>query len=432
MLRMLPTMLILMAGAAHAQVPPASAPEPLTLAQVYEIARAQNPRLRAAGALVAARASMVPSAATLPDPSLQLGLMNLSVPSLDADMPTSMAPSIQLMQMVPLAGKLSLAGRIARQSTAQAGSDADEAWWTVRAEAAMAYGMVAAADRQIEVMRETLRWLKDYTQVTRAMYASGAGAQSDVLRAGVEVARMEAELVRMEAMRAGAAARLNAVLNRPSETPVALADEAPRLHPVPDLGALRAAAAESRPMLESGRLGVARAETQVTLARRELWPDPVIGVAYGENRAGMGGTERMASVMVGFSLPVFAGRRQLRMRDEAAAMEQMARADLNAMQAQVDARLGALRAELERTRTLVTLYRADVLPQARANAESAFASYRVGRVDFMTLLDAQMAINQYEQELAVMLGEWVRDVAELEMTIGRELAGAALAHGEER
>ena len=71
------------------------------------------------------------------------------------------------------------------------------------------------------------------------------------------------------------------MLNRPSETPVAIADEAPRLHPVPVLGALRAAAAESRPMLESGRHGVARAETQVTLARRELWPDPVIGVAYG-------------------------------------------------------------------------------------------------------------------------------------------------------
>ena len=119
-----------------------------------------------------------------------------------------MAPSIQLMQMAPLAGKLSLAGRIARQGTARAASDAGEAWRTVRAEAAMAYGMVAAADRQIEVMRETLRWLKDYTQVTRAMYASDAGAQSDVLRAGVEVARMEAELVRMEAMRSGAAARL--------------------------------------------------------------------------------------------------------------------------------------------------------------------------------------------------------------------------------
>jgi hypothetical protein len=56
----------------------------------------------------------------------------------------------------------------------------------------------------------------------------------------------------------------------------------------------------------------------------------------------------------------------------------------------------------------------------------------VGRVDFMTLLDAQMSWNEYEQELAVLLGEWTASLAELEMTIGRELPGAALASVEGR
>jgi outer membrane protein, heavy metal efflux system len=61
-----------------------------------------------------------------------------------------------------------------------------------------------------------------------------------------------------------------------------------------------------------------------------------------------------------------------------------------------------------------------VLPQAEANVTSAFSSYRVGRVDFMTLLDAQMTLNQYRQELYALLAEYGR-VAELEMVIGREL-----------
>jgi outer membrane protein TolC len=335
------------------------------------------------------------------------------------------------MQMVPIGGKLGLAGRIADQSTAQARSDADETWWEVRASAAMAYGEVLAADRQLEVMRETLRWLQDYLQVARAMYSSGEGRQSDVLRAGVEVTRMEAELVRMAAMRDAAAALLNAAMNRPSEEPVVLAPAAPVLTEMPPIGVLRAWAQESRPMLEKGRLGVAQAETRGTLARREIWPDPVFGVEYGQNRAGMEGTERMASFMVGFSLPVFAGRRQLRMRDEAEAMAQMARADLSVMEAQVDARIATLRADLERSRTLVGLYRSEVLPQARANKESAYSSYRVGRVDFMTLVDAQMAVNEYEQELAVLLGEWIGDLAELEMTIGRELPLAASLQAED-
>jgi len=149
-------------------------------------------------------------------------------------------------------------------------------------------------------------------------------------------------------------------------------------------------------------------------------------VEYGQRRVAMANgmpaeTERMGSLMLGFTLPVFAGSRQLRMRDEAAAMAQMARADLAGMQAEVDARLGELLAGLERTRSILELYRREVLPQARANVESSFASYRAGTVDFMTLVDAQMSLGKYEQERYGMLAEYGRDIAELEMTIGREL-----------
>ena len=48
--------------------------------------------------------------------------------------------------------------------------------------------------------------------------------------------------------------------------------------------------------------------------------------------------ERMGSLMLGFSVPVFARRRQFPMRTEAAAMSRMAEADLSDMRAQVDAR----------------------------------------------------------------------------------------------
>jgi len=125
--------------------------------------------------------------------------------------------------------------------------------------------------------------------------------------------------------------------------------------------------------------------------------------------------------MIGFSLPIFAGRRQLRMRDEAEAMEQMARAELSEMQAGVEARIGELLADLERTRSLVRLYRTEILPQADANVQSAFSSYRVGAVDFMTLVDAEMTANRFESELYGLMSDYGRSIADLEMTVGREL-----------
>jgi outer membrane protein TolC len=129
----------------------------------------------------------------------------------------------------------------------------------------------------------------------------------------------------------------------------------------------------------------------------------------------------MGGIMLGFSLPVFAGSRQLRLRDEAQAMRQVADAQLGNVRAQVDARIGEFTADLDWSRTLIRLYRSEILPQARATVESSFSSYRVGTVDFMTLIDAQMAVNRFEAELYVFLSLYGTAVAELEQTIGRSL-----------
>ena len=418
------------AGAA-AQDTPATEVPPLTIEQAYELARARSPMLRAAAAVADAAATREASAGLPPDPMIQVGIMNFSVPGLDTDMPTSMAPSIQAMQMLPWFGKLDLSEQIAGQTTAMARASSDETWWEVRSRTAMAFYMIYETDRQLAVMRETLDLLRDFEQVARAMYSAGEGRQSDVLRAGVEVARMDAEIRRMEAMRTSALARLNGLLDRPAETAVPAVALSPLPLEVPGADTLRAWADATRPMLERGRTGVEQAQTRGDLARKEIWPDPVIGFQYGQRNGDMG-TERMGSAMIGFSIPVFAKSRQLRMRDEAAAMETMARADLADMRAQVDARIGELMAELERTRTLVELYRAEVLPQARANVESSFSSYRVGTVDFMTLVDAQMTVNEYDQELYGLLAEYGRSVAELEMTIGRELPRSSQMLAEAR
>jgi outer membrane protein, heavy metal efflux system len=403
---------------------------PLTLREVQDLARERNPMLQAAHAAAEAVAAREPSAVLPPDPQLQVAAMNLSLPELGTGMPAAMLPSVQVMQMIPFPGKLRLSGRIAQQSSAMARSQAEEVGWEVRADATMAFYEVYAADRQLAVMAETLDWLRHFEAVATSLYSVGGGRQSDVLRAGVAVARMQADIARMNAMRTVAVARLNAVLDRPAATPVAAVVLPPLPGDLPSAAELEAWAAAHRPLLERGRTGVERARSQAALAGREIWPDLEVGVQYGQ-RPGDMGTERMGSLMVGFSVPVFAARRQLRMRDEAAAMERMAAAELGSARAEVAARVAALVAELERDRTLMVLYRTEVLPQAEANVSSALSSYRVGRVDFMTLLDAQMTLNGYRQELHALLADYGRLVSELEATVGRELPAAAATLGED-
>lgn len=395
------------------------APQPLDLASVYREARARNPRAAAARALSEAARARTGSVRRPPDPQVQLGWMNYSLPGL-RPMDILGMTQLQVMQMLPLAGKLGLAGRIADASADAEAERARDVDWEVRSKAATAFYDLYVLDRSLAIDRETVRLLQDILRTTESMYRVGEGRQADVLRAQVEIARMVQDTIRMTTMRAAMSARLNAIIDSPAQTrtgtPVlpAFPDSIPGLEM-----ALRIASTD-RPLVRAGERDFEAAVTQRKLAWREIWPDLTIGIQYGQ-RGGMNGTERMGSLMLGGSLPVFARSRQLRMRKEAVAMQEMSRADLLAMRTETEAEVTEVYSNLTRARNLGALYRTTLLPQADAALASAFAAYRVGTVDFMTLLDTRMNVNRFRKELAELEGDEGKAWAELEMLLAREL-----------
>lgn len=407
---------------AGAQAEPAGPPA-LRLGDVYRQVALANPRAAAARALARAAQARVPGARRFPDPALQLGIMNYSLPNL-APMQTVGMTQLQLMQMLPLGGKLALAGQAATAQQSAANARADDVVWDLRTQSAMAFYDLYAADGQLEIARETLRLLQDIERTAQAMYRVGQGRQADVLRAQVEIAKMVEDTLRMRAMRQSMVARLNALLDRASGGE--FGNIALPLFPdsIPSRESLEVRALADRSMIRAGRSDVAAAQASERLAGKEIWPDLQVGVQYAQRGGAMGGAERMGSIMIGASIPVFAKDRQLKMRDEASAMRDMAVADLASMQADTRGRLGEAYADLVRARDLARLYRTTVLPQAEATVASALSAYRVGGVDFMTLLDDRMGVNRYKQELAMLEADQGKAWAELEMLTGHELFDA--------
>jgi outer membrane protein TolC len=422
---LLAAMLGLAAPAAGAQ---RAAAEPLRLGELYARVEGANPRVAAARALVSAAQARVPGARRPPDPQLQLGFMNYTLPGL-APMETLGMTQLQLMQMLPLGGKLGYAGRVAGARAAAQGERAREVVWELRSQTAMAFYDLYATDRRLDVERETLRLLRDIASTAQSMYRVGEGRQADVLRAEVGIARMAEDTLRMEAMRQTMIARLDALLDRDAPTEVGT----PALPRFPDSLPARAwldsVAVGGRPMIRAGLEDVRAADASASLARRELIPDLQIGVQYGQQGATMTDpagmtqrrTERMGSLMLGASIPIFARDRQLQMRTEASAMRAMAEAEVAAMRAETRGKIGEAYALLTRARNLARLYRTTVLPQAEATVASALSAYRVGSVDFMTLLDDQMAVNRYREELATLDADEGKAWADLELLSGREL-----------
>ncbi|MGK2935137.1 MAG: TolC family protein [Gemmatimonadaceae bacterium] len=418
-----------MPGRSDAQAPTA----PLRLGELYDSARRSNPGVAAARALARAAQARVSAAKLPPDPEVELAFMNRELPGF-SPMPGVGMTQLSVMQMLPVAGQLGLKGRIARSQVTAAEERAGEAEWETRAAVAMAFYDLYAADRQIAVTRESLRLLEDIRRTAESMYRVGEGRQADVLRAQVQMAREAEDTLRMVAMRDAMIARLGALLGdagvESASAAEALRGRSPVLplfpESIPALDSLDQRALSGRRMLKAGEAEVAAGATSLRLARREIWPDLRIGVAYaqGPSLAAMDeptSTQRMGSLMLGASVPIFARGRQLAMREEAAAMEQMAVFDLAAMRADTRARVSAAHADLLRARSLQRLYRATILPQASATVQSSFAAYRVGGVDFMTLLDAQMLVTNYRRDLVMLEAEEGKAWAELEMLLSAEL-----------
>lgn len=394
--------------------------EVLLLDQVYTLLQASNPRLRAARNIANAADARISRAGTLPDPQFQFGFTNLKFPELSDDMAMSMAPAIQLGQRFPFPGKLSSAERIASLGAETLDAQVDALWWDIRAGAAGHFFDLYAIDGQTASTGSTLRLVEDFGSVARAMYSAGTGRQSDVLRATVEAARLSGELARLTARRRGTAARLNALLDRQANTFVPMPVLPPRPDSSIDTDVLRLQADSTSPRLSASKTSLRQADEALVLARRQIWPDLTVGLQYGQRDRG-NGIERMAGVMLGVTLPIFASRRQLPMRTEAIASIDAASARLSAVQADVGAALETAAADVRQSNTLIELYENEILPQARANVQSALASYRVGKVDFPTLIDAQIALLRFEGDLFRFEADLGRAWSKLEGATGREL-----------
>lgn len=410
----LAALVVLTAPCLRAQAPGA---DTLRLAETVRLARQANPMLRAAQLGARAAADRVGPAGAWPDPQLQVGLMNRMASSLGASDDPMTMNQVQLMQTLPWPGKLGGARDAARHAALAVGADAAEQERMLVARVRMTYYDLAYADRALGVMRGTQALLRQFVDVSTAMYTVGSVPQQDVLRAQIEVARMTEEITRMEQERVAGAARLNALLGRDPAAIVGPLQLPEPVDSVPAVDTLVARALASRPALAAGAERVAAAQATIGAARRELYPDIQLGIQYQQRPQ----FPDMVSLTLGASLPIFAGAKQLAVRGEMSALRDASRAELEDLRNETAARVIETRARAVRDRNLTELYRASILPQAKAAVESALAGYRVGRVSFMQLLDNQMTVNRYETETLRLIADFHQALGELAALTGESL-----------
>lgn len=442
LLTLVPALAVLPGGAGGQNTPLSSSP--LLLADLYRELDRGNPQLEAAEALARAAWAGVASARRPPDPEFQLGFMNYSIPSLAPMAPIGMV-QVQLMQTLPLAGKMRLAGEYAALRAQAGDARSRQVRLEQRSRVAAAFFDLLAVRRQMEIAGNTLLLLQDLEEMALARYRVGEARQSDLLLATVEIGRVAVDTLRLAAQGESILARLDALLDRAPGSTRGLPEAPAYPAVVPTRGMLDSLASRGRPVIDAGRQELLAAEAGEKLAHREIVPDLQFGVQYGQRGTNMAsadgeagdpasntmkvGREHMGSLMIGVSVPVFARSRQMQMREEARALTRVAQAELKTVLADTRGRIGEAHAELESTRRLKTLYEENILPRAEASAESAQAGYMAGVLSFAELLDARLAVNLHLKELAVLETDEGRIWAELEMLTGSDLITGQDASG---
>jgi len=431
----------------------ATAADTTGLQELVQRALAVNPGIKAAlDRAAAARARIGPTGAR-PDPILMAGVINLPVRSLSFTEDEMTMKMVGVEQILPYRGKLGLRQRIAKLEADEAMVIADSVRLAVVRDVKTAYYEIAYIDAAIAIAERNRGILGDVIRLASARYAAGSGAQQDILRATLDATRLNESANAFREQRLAAVARLNTLLDRPTDTSIgspvipfrlaraAVAELPADIRftsqalgasatgsPLPTLDELEAVALQTSPAIRASRAKASAAAAGLELARKDHLPDIQFSVQYGQ-RSGSSVMEHgvrssrsdMVSAVVSLPIPLQRARKQN-------ALVAASRSDLSAIEAErrdaenmVRANVARLHSDIQRSRTQLALYVKAIIPQSRAVVASATSAYTSGTGDFRTVLQAQMTLLEIEYAYHRSLADFAQKVAELEAVAGTDV-----------
>jgi len=396
--------------------------EPLQLDAVVTEALKQNPEIEAARHRWEAAKERAPQAAALDDPEFKIEFFNTPE---NLNVTRSENTIFGLSQRFPYPGKRGLKESLAVKEAEMVAALLRAKERDVAAQVKNAYYEMFLAHKAIEIHHRQIELLKETFEIANSRFRAGKGAQVDVLKSTVELSKLANELPVLDQQLETAKAKLNLFVGRAPQSPLGEPVEpvGPRqIGTWPTLDELHQRAVQNRPELRALDLDIARNQTATALAQKQFYPDFNVMVERFQNfgaRDGFGGMVSMSLPFSFWTKPKYdAGIR------EAAANLDSAKAAFQALRNQIMFEVKDFLAKIEAAEKMITLYKTTVLPQAQQTLESARIGYQAGKAEFLTLLDAERAVKDFQLAYYRALAESEQRIADLERAVGTDLSGS--------
>jgi outer membrane protein TolC len=413
------------AGAAVHAEPPLATADSVAVDDLLRIALRDNPELAAMRAGAGAAAARPAQARALPDPRFSYGWMGEHLET--ARGPQSSTYS--LSQEIPFFGKRGLMGQMAERGARIAGESVRAMELEIAAEVRRMAAELVYLDEGLGIQAEDRRLLEEIHAIARTKYTTGTGRLENVAKIEVEQAENETEILMLERERQVARAELNRLLGRAPDSALPRIAGRPAPGPVapvhPDsLNVL----AEGRPEVRAAAEAIAASEAAVRLARRNYFPDFMVGGQYlvvekGMSESPEAGTDAWM-LELGVNVPIWRGKLGAGVR-EARQMEAESRAGRESARLRVQQEIVASEAHVRRTGEIVAVYGDKFIPRAEVALASARSGYQTGAVDFLDLLDSERLLISTRLAAAAARADFAKSAADLARATAQPLPAAA-------
>ncbi len=376
---------------------------------------AANPEIKAARQRWESAKAVVPQVQTLPDPRLQIGYQRMPMVP-----PVVEGVMYGVGQDLPFPGKLKLKGEVAQRDAERLEQEYNATRLRLVAALKEAYYSLHFVHKSIDIVERNKALLMQFEKTAKARYSVGQAAQQDVFRAQVEISRVLDRLAVLDQQKESLHAAINRLLNRPPSGSLGIPAEVyPTILTIP-LQELSRRAEDLSPQLLATVKGIDRSERSVSLAKRQYYPDfDVTALGIRNDKINDNGYQ----VMVGIKIPLFYETKQKQGVREALAGLEGAREDFVATRQDLLFQVKDSFVQAQRAERLITILRDAIIPQATLALRAAQSSYAVGKVDFLTLLNSLLTLQESQLELHGEMVNHEKALARLEAVTGGPLDG---------
>ena len=368
--------LVALPAAAQIQVPPA----PPVDALIAE-ALAKAPALAAAHSRLAAVREMETPASALDNPMVEAMVQNADFPNYTIGTEDMSMAGFEVSQPLPYPGKRRARAESARADTVLRETEIVDLERRIASEVRSLYARLYAADRERQSLTAARELVELLSATASARYATGGAEQESLLKAQLQVTRLEEQLDDLEADRRALVAELNRWLDRPGATPLGEIAGLPAVEA--PAGSWEDRAVEASPKVRVARAAVAAGERRLAVARLDLKPDLTPAAGY----ALRGALGPVLTLRVGVELPFWKSRKQEPLIRAAEAELEMARQEVRDAESMARAEAARFQAEWGKAERQIVRYREGILPQTSTALDAARSSYLAGRGDFSTLVE---------------------------------------------